>query len=133
MKTCTKCSESRPEEEFPFRNRDRGTRNSWCKSCMNTRSAEKYLANRIFLAKYLASHPCVDCGESDPLVLEFDHVQLRGSGDRTVGSLTNVSKNRMLEEIAKCEVRCANCHTRRTRIQMGWSNYHLLSGTDVNG
>lgn len=93
---------------------------------MNESSARKYKKNKIFLARYLGTHPCVECGEADPLVLEFDHIELRGPNDRTVSSLTNVSMKRLWEEIEKCQVLCANCHTRKTRTQMGWTNYNEL-------
>lgn len=71
--------------------------------------------------EYLLTHPCVDCGEADPIVLDFDHV------DHTLKT-ANISKmvrdrarwSRIEEEIAKCEVRCANCHRRRTAKQFGW-------------
>ena len=70
------------------------------------------------LVEYLSEHPCVDCGESDPIVLEFDHVE---------GKTMNVSKMRsqrykwsvIVKEIAKCEVRCANCHRRTTHNRRG--------------
>jgi hypothetical protein len=62
---------------------------------------------------YLVNHPCVDCGESDPLVLEFDHV--RGK-THNVSSMKGYTKKRVLEEIRKCEVRCANCHKRRHKL-----------------
>jgi hypothetical protein len=69
---------------------------------------------------YLKTHPCVDCGESDIEVLEFDHRELIGNKASRVGSFLQ-SRKRLIEEIAKCDVRCSNCHTRRTRRQMGWS------------
>ena len=61
---------------------------------------------------YFRDHPCVDCGETDPIVLEFDHLR-----DKKFGISTGI-RNRnwadVLDEIAKCEVVCANCHRRRT-------------------
>src|ERR1017187_1583014 len=30
---------------------------------------------RAWISAFLAEYPCVDCGESDPEVLEFDHVR----------------------------------------------------------
>jgi hypothetical protein len=70
--------------------------------------------------QYLQEHPCVDCGESDPLVLQFDHV--RGKKTGTIGELIGrtSSWDKIQEEIGKCQVRCANCHARRTAIQQGW-------------
>ena len=56
---------------------------------------------------------CVDCGESDPRCLDFDHV--RGKKLRSVSLMkTGYSVKVLREEIAKCEVRCANCHRKRT-------------------
>lgn len=69
--------------------------------------------NRQFARKYLASHPCVDCGESDPVVLEFDHV--RGTKVKDVSAMMKSHSIEVIRrEIAKCEVRCANCHRRAT-------------------
>lgn len=75
--------------------------------------------NRLKLIEYLKEHPCVDCKESDPVVLEFDHD--KGKKEANVGSLIqNASWERVLIEIAKCSVRCANCHRRRTAKQRKW-------------
>jgi hypothetical protein len=64
------------------------------------------------LFHYLLEHPCVDCGENDILVLEFDHVD--GVKDREISSMINRRGwQSILKEISKCEVRCANCHKRR--------------------
>jgi hypothetical protein len=60
----------------------------------------------------LAEHPCVDCGETDPVVLEFDHV--RGKKKFNISGNAYAKSDQELEkEIAKCEVRCRNCHVKR--------------------
>lgn len=78
--------------------------------------------NKAFVNEYLESHSCVDCGESDIEVLQFDHIDTRPK--KRVSSLVSggVSTNRIVEEIKKCKVRCANCHLRRTKRQRlaGW-------------
>ena len=70
--------------------------------------------NIAFVNEYLSTHPCTDCPESDPIVLEFDHV--RGKKYKEVSDMAQkaYSLKTIQEEIAKCEVRCANCHRRVT-------------------
>lgn len=75
--------------------------------------------NRIQLMWYLAAHPCVDCGNSDLRVLDFDHV--RGTKFKGVAIMANSSYswNKIEEEIAKCDVVCRNCHAKRTAERHG--------------
>jgi len=70
--------------------------------------------NKKFVDDYLASHPCVDCGEKDIDVLDFDHL---GNKLCNVRYMANScwSVEMIKKEIEKCEVRCANCHRRITR------------------
>ncbi len=66
---------------------------------------------RAYRTEYLSTHPCVDCGEADLVVLEFDH---RGDKHEEICVLVSRgSFDRLVEEIKKCDVRCANCHRRR--------------------
>jgi hypothetical protein len=57
---------------------------------------------------------CVDCGyHQNPVVLEFDHrpgtVKMFD-----IGHGVGLSADRLLDEMAKCDVRCANCHRIKT-------------------
>ncbi len=70
--------------------------------------------NVLWVKEYLAVHPCVDCGENDPVVLEFDHVTGEKLSEVSSLAQTASSLDRIKREIAKCEVRCANCHRRKT-------------------
>ena len=54
---------------------------------------------------------CVDCGEKDLRVLQFDHVRGK-TANLSVMSLS--STRTFLAELDRCEVVCANCHARRT-------------------
>jgi hypothetical protein len=70
-----------------------------------------------FLLHFFETHPCVGCGETNPVVLEFDH--LRDKSFSTGGKLTTHKWQAILDEIEKCEVVCANCHRIRTAKQRG--------------
>lgn len=68
--------------------------------------------NRIDLRAYKLLNGCRDCGyDENADALEFDHV--RGTKRYSVPTAL-ASDNRLREEIAKCEVRCANCHSIKT-------------------
>ena len=57
---------------------------------------------------------CVDCGESNPIVLDFDHVH--GDKSHNISDMVNGSYaiSSIKDEIRKCEIRCSNCHRKKT-------------------
>ena len=73
------------------------------------------------MAQYLrdlkTKTPCVDCGINYPYyVMDFDHV--RGQKHANVMELVStLSKKKIDEEIAKCEIVCSNCHRIRTHMR----------------
>jgi hypothetical protein len=69
--------------------------------------------------EFFGEHPCVDCGETDPLVLEFDH--LADKRFNIAKGMRDRSWQAVLDEIAKCDVVCANCHRRRTGLGAGFA------------
>jgi hypothetical protein len=74
----------------------------------------------------LRSSTCVDCGERDPVVLEFDH-RGRKRGSVTQMAWWGFSVAAIDAEIAHCEVRCANCHRRATARRGGHFRFRVLS------
>jgi hypothetical protein len=71
----------------------------------------------------------VDCGETNPVLLEFDHV--RGSKLNSVCNLIRrgFSWEKIAAEISKCEVRCCRCHRLKTAKQFGYRKMLLASAT----
>jgi hypothetical protein len=139
MKICTRCGPpAQPIDNIAIRSHAKGTRQAACKQCQRKYGKAHYQANRSayirkarlrnaeqnrinaeFLIAYLRGHPCVDCGETDIVVLEFDHLRDKVM-DVSVLSREGYSLERIKHEIAKCEVVCANCHKRRTAQRSGW-------------
>lgn len=66
--------------------------------------------NRKFLTEYLKTHPCIDCGNSDLRVLDFDHVKGEKFGNVSHSVKDRWPIERLIQEIEKCEIRCSNCH-----------------------
>ena len=127
-KICIRCKDEKTLDKFNKGPRGIRGRHPWCRKCTKEYGAVKYQQNKERYKKnrdnsykvhlhrvyeYLVSHPCVDCGESDIRVLEFDH---RDPSKKlfTVSELTSGQSTKLEDEILKCDVRCANCHKKRT-------------------
>ncbi len=142
-KKCNTCKFEKPVGHFGNRAASKDGLAGWCKQCKQAYDLAYYVAKdrrsaiaantkqrmheiKVYVWNYLLAHPCVDCGESDPVVLEFDHkdpsTKLRSIAEMVAGRF---GLNKIRAEIAKCEVRCANCHRRKTATQFGW---HALMG-----
>jgi 5-methylcytosine-specific restriction endonuclease McrA len=97
----------------------------------NARHERARGAIRQLIAEYLSTHPCVDCGEDDPIVLDFDHV-----GEKSFGIASAVQRSMNLDkvraEIAKCEIRCANCHRRKTHRTFKHQTRYIRKAGDEN-
>lgn len=149
MKRCCRCFQLKLLSEFGFKSKQKLTYSSYCKECNREYQKRHYLLNKGYYAEkrarynqkniqvnqkriieYLLSHYCVDCGEKDLRVLEFDHV--RGSKKASISYLLNnsISWKVIASEIEKCDVRCANCHKKRTAQQFNW--YKALKASDAS-
>ena len=82
---------------------------------INRQTNERATAIRRWLDDRKVSLGCVDCGfHSHPAALHFDHVK----GEKTLNVCNSKSIAQAELEIAKCVVRCANCHAIKT-----WKNH----------
>lgn len=135
MKICIKCKKEKEDTEFDFKNKAKGIRSGKCILCTREYGKEHYKKNkkatiarvaknnkmylernREYVFQHLVSNPCIDCGESDILVLAFDHQENKIS---TITEMINEcwSIDKINKEMSKCEVRCFNCHQRRHQLE----------------
>ncbi len=150
---CGRCGWTKPATAFAWRSTERGIRQSWCRDCHNAQKRVHYsehraseiarrrrrqlttvAANAPRLLQFLEQHPCVDCGESDAVVLDFDHLRDKRNNVTTM-LWSGLRWSAIESEIAKCQVRCANCHRRRTARQRGYDRRKqgLAEGRSVYG
>lgn len=67
------------------------------------------------LLRAFRAAPCMDCAGTFPwYVMEFDHRQPELKAALVTRMAGRVSLRRLLEEVAKCDIVCANCHRMRT-------------------
>ena len=133
IKKCSRCRRMLNESEFNWKFKGKKLQYN-CKACSRAyvkshyKNNIQYYINKAkkrniliknesiaYIGNYLRAHKCIDCGEADILVLEFDH---RISTDK-YKDISKLIKGRytikkIITEIAKCDVRCANCHRRKT-------------------
>ena len=138
-KICNHCKEYKEEDQFNWRYKSLGIRHPTCRECMSLHQKKyfqgdahdrhlkqvkdrKYAVRdvaREYILDYLSKHPCSQCGEADPMVLEFHHEH---SKEYPVSAMINGGYpiHRIQAEIEKCIVLCANCHRKLTMKERGW-------------
>ena len=120
MKTCTKCTTEKSIDEFvPIYDRP-GKYRSVCRVCHRKDSAKHRATNRSKRRELIDSfkdRPCADCGKTyPPYVMDFDHL-----GDKlfNIADGTNsMTTQQVIDEIAKCEIVCSNCHRIRSHQRL---------------
>ncbi len=139
FKTCTQCSGTKSASSFPRKTDTKDGLAKLCKLCCQAACAIQYrtsekirankadnlgerrIRNRRFLYAYLLDHPCERCHEGRPASLDFHHVD---PSNKVHNVSLMVQRGYTLEninqEIAKCQVLCANCHRQDTAKQQGW-------------
>ena len=132
-KICTKCEKRKRISQFTPKSKCRTKGySSYCKPCnlvylkerrkrdpvarqkANDVTRRRKQELRAEVSRIKSEAPCTDCGKThDPWKMEFDHV--RGIKLGNVSTMTNRSGwDKVMEEIAKCEIVCAFCHADRT-------------------
>ena len=137
-KVCISCGIKKSVEHFDVRKDKSDGRRNQCRLCRKGVNKSYYdensevmkrqisaarkirrLDNSYKLGDYLANHPCIDCGEGDIRVLDFDHTGLvKKRYDVTLMLRNGFSWSSIQAEIEKCEVRCRNCHAIKTYERM---------------
>jgi hypothetical protein len=125
MKICSKCKQNKPFSEF---SKKKDGYQGYCKSCVkiyykgyynSPKEKERIRKNNAALRKRkqdliktAKSVPCKDCGQTYPsYVMDFDH---KKDKNFTIATHSKYSLKQIKEEIAKCDIVCANCHRERT-------------------
>ena len=144
-KICVVCKIEKPIADFNKKTKSKDGYQNLCKSCSSVRSQVHYQkdkesnkkrlsknkkilqdAAKLYIAKLLTTMGCKDCPEKDPVVLDFDHMSNKEHGiSRMIHDGTSL--NKIVEEIEKCEIRCANCHRRKTAKDFNWWRLDIIT------
>lgn len=127
-KKCTGCKKDLPATAEYFAGRTdkkKPTLQSRCRKCHKEYRREHYLQNKekyirkankyntsIFewYSEIKSNLKCSNCPEDRPWVLDFHHTDPSTKDNNLAFLARRGSKPRILKEIAKCIVLCANCH-----------------------
>ncbi len=144
---CSICKKSLPLTDFHVKNKSTGLRKSLCIKCSRNYSKQHYRSNkktyklrakfhkkrciekgREYVFNFLSSSKCIDCNETDVLVLEFDHID-PSRKKKEIRTLVQSGYPILTiqKEIEKCVIRCANCHRRHTHQQINSYHYRMIT------
>ncbi len=131
MKICSKHNEEKvsvgTQGQFKCRSCNKENQAKWWANnkelhLKRVKSNEASLLKRKqdFVYGFFLENPCVNCGEEDPIVLEFDHLRDKKFNVSRLINGSHYSLKTLIDEIDKCQILCANCHKRKTARDFGW-------------
>jgi hypothetical protein len=127
-RTCAMCGLTKPASDF---HRSRTGQFSYCRDCRCVYDRSYYAergkparlerqrvhrdAAREWMDSLKEGRPCADCGRIfAPSIMHWDHLPEYAKVDEIGSMVASLRRARVLDEIAKCELVCANCHVMRT-------------------
>lgn len=141
-KKCYRCYEVCKLSDFPVR---RGRPIGVCVECYRTHYGDPDIIEQKRISNEKAAYKrkqkineklilerlkegCMDCGEKNYIVLEFDHRE-PSTKKHAISSMKGGATKPLVKELQKCDVVCANCHRIRTAKMFG--NWRLSIETEA--
>jgi hypothetical protein len=120
---CSCCRKLKSKTQF-------GNRQKTCNKCHERSVDSADSIDDFILELKKEKGSCVDCGEANVNVLQFDHIDHldRETKTASVSRLVsgNYSKQTIDTEISKCRLICANCHRLHTIKQLGFLDNEFI-------
>ena len=126
MKICTKCFAQKENHNFRNDNRRPGKLYCWCRTCESLHKKDQAIRNRESLRRgrqrrrverkewfiqFKKTLSCSKCGDNRWYVLDFHHKDKDDKKDHICKLMAgSYAIAKIMEEIAKCDVLCSNCH-----------------------
>lgn len=126
IRKCKACKEKKDLSEFCKNKNLKGGFGYRCKECQREMSSKHYIKNkakyklrsetqrvglRTWIKELKSKLSCIKCGESHWSCLEFHHKDEKKKDFAiSIAVRFNMTREQILEEIAKCDVLCSNCH-----------------------
>lgn len=143
-RVCSLCNKPKSDKDFFFRDKSKNKLHSQCKTCYTEKRKVNYKRHyhkygdqyrqraivrkrivkaslRVKMLEYLSNKSCIICGLSDVRVLDFDHINPKTKDFSIAKGLSDLyAWDKILVEIDKCRILCANCHRIVTSEQQAW-------------
>lgn len=125
-KLCSKCGETKLLTEFNKSSKRKDGVQVWCRPCTKSVNNEKYATDHTHRSRIRKNNEkevqkckdlllefksvgCTLCPEKEPVALDLHHLD-EETKDANVSDLMRRGTKKLIAEMNKCVVLCANCH-----------------------
>ena len=125
LRVCHRCGTELPLDMFYVEMEARATAKRGrpvrhaCRSCQKAANERKTVGRRRYVRDLKIRLGCSDCGikSEHPEIFDFDHRPGEVKTKHVAALITSGPQSALEDEIAKCDIVCANCHRIRTKMR----------------